>query len=266
MPRLVRTDKERKPRKLTLSPTKINTYLVCKVMYVYTYIQHLSRFYYRAKAYHSFGSSLHRTLEDFHRQGGAETQSASELVEKIRQHWTAGGYSGRQDEQEHLEMAEQFLKQYHTDHQVAGVRTLYTEKTLKQDMGEFNLMGRIDRLDEHPDGHLNIVDYKSGRLSVLEDEIRSDPAMRIYAYLVQKIYPDRTITATIYCLSTGNEASIAFDESEYQETEDMVRTVAQDILQVDENTLIEPVWLPNMCPNCDYLPLCTRRQKWNTSE
>lgn len=258
--------KAKKPRKLTLSPTKISTYLACRVMYKYTYINHLSKFYYQPKAYHSFGLSLHRALEDYHKQGGAETQTSDQLIEKLHEVWTSPGYASTTEEEAHISAGTEFLEHYHEEHVVTGVKTLFTEKVLRRDMGDFNLMGQLDRIDEHPDSHLEIIDYKSGRSTVTSEEVKDDLAMGIYAYLAAKANPDRKITATIYCLRTGDKGTIEFAEEDLVEIEDGVRTVASEIALIDESTEIEPVWLEHVCPTCDYLRLCARKQHWKLSE
>lgn len=261
-----RVSHERKPRKLTLSPSRISTYLACRVMYKYTYIDKIGRFYYQPKAYHSFGASLHRTLEDFHKAGGAETQPPEKLIETLHSVWTSAGYASAEEEEQRKEAAAEFLEHYHEEYQVPGVKTLFTEKYLKHDMGEFNLTGRLDRLDEHPDGHLEVIDYKSGRLSVSEAEVRDDLAMGIYSYLTHVNYPNRCVTAGIYCLRTGVTATVEFTDEDFAEIEDGVRAVASEIIQIDQDSVIEPVWLPNVCPECDYLRLCAKRMSWNVEK
>jgi len=258
-----RTMKPKQPRKPTLSPSKISTYLACRVMYRYTYIDKIGRFYYRPKAYHSFGASLHRTLEDFHKAGGAEAQSPEQIIETLHTVWTSLGYASLQEEEQRIGMAAEMLEHYHEDYLVEGVKTILTEKQLKWDMGEFILLGRLDRLDEHPDGALEVVDYKSGRLSVTEEEVRDDLAMGIYALLAHLNNPDRPMSASIYCLRSGEKGTAAFTNEDFVEIEDGVRAIAEEILQIDEDSVIEPAWLPNVCPECDYLRLCARRMRWD---
>lgn len=262
----IKTGKSHKPRKPTLSPTKISTYLACKLMYKYTYIDKLSRFYYRPKSYHSFGASLHRALESFHKQGGAEAMSPDQLVEQMHQSWTSVGYMSLEDEQTHKEAAAQMMAHYHEEHIVKGARTLFIEKMLRADMGEFVLMGRVDRIDEHPDGHLEVIDYKSGRMSVTEDNVRNDLAMGIYAYLLKSTYPDIPVSASIYCLRSGCVATVEFTEHELSDIEQGVTAIARDIALIDKETIITPEWLENVCPTCDYLRLCARRSGWKLSE
>jgi putative RecB family exonuclease len=266
MGRLVRVTQQRKPRKLTLSPTKISAYLACRLTYRYAYIDRLSRFFYTPKSFHTFGLMLHRALDEFHKQGGAETQSAEQLVETMRSGWTSTGYASQQEEVEHLQAAEQFLDQYHAEHVVEGAKTLFTEKQLRADMGEFVLMGRVDRIDEHLDGHIEIIDYKSGRLTVGEEEVRADLAMGIYTLLAHRIFPERAVTATIYALRSGDKATVEHSTEELAELEAMIRELAAEIAQIDQDSVIEPDWLPNVCPWCDYLRLCTKRAGWNVEE
>jgi len=260
----MRKSSGRKPGKLTLSPTKIGTYLACRLMYKYTYIDKIGRFYYQPKAYHSFGASLHRTLEQFHEAGGVQTQSPDDLVHKLHEVWTPLGYASAAEENEHIKIAEQLLAHYYaSSYAEEGVRTLFTEKPLKCSMGEFDLMGRLDRLDEHSDGSLEVVDYKSGRITVTEEDVRNDLGMSIYAYLVHRVFPDREVRGTIHALRSGERATVLFSEEDLQEIEGHIAAIAADILQTDEDSYIEPVWLPNVCPRCDYLRLCARTMQWD---
>ncbi len=235
-------------------------------MYKYTYIDRIGRFYYQPKAYHSFGASLHRTLEQYHEKGGPESQSPEQLVETLHEVWTSAGYASMTEESEHLDQAARLLEEYHAASRVSGAKTLFTEKPLKCDMGPFDLTGRLDRIDEHPDRHLDVIDYKSGRSTVSEEEVRDDLAMGIYAYLVHRAFPDRRVTATIYCLRTGDSATVEFTDDDLAEVEDGVRAIAEEIMRIDEDSVIEPVWLPHVCPRCDYLRLCARRMHWDVGE
>jgi len=46
-------------------------------------------------------------------------------------------------------------------------------------MGPFKLSGRVDRIDRHADGALEIIDYKSGRHEVTAEDVRDSLAMTI---------------------------------------------------------------------------------------
>lgn len=262
MAKLTRIKESRKPRKLTLSPTKLNAYLSCRLAYKYTYIDRIGRFFYKPKSFHTFGATLHRALDEFHKQGGADTQSADDLVNTMRSMWSDVGYGSKLEETEHLAAAEQLLGQYHQEHIIQGAKTLFTEKQLRVDMGEFVLMGRVDRIDEHADGSLEIIDYKSGRLHVTEEEVRQDLAMGVYTLLASRLFAGRRITATIYALRSNQKATVEHTTDELAELEAMIRLLAAEIAQVDRDSDIEPTWKPDICPYCDYLRLCRKSAGW----
>ena len=49
--------------------------------------------------------------------------------------------------------------------------TIWVEKQLRADLGPFVLLGRLDRVDEHEDGTVEVVDYKDiSRLRLAIDE------------------------------------------------------------------------------------------------
>lgn len=252
--------KQRKPGKLVLSPTKIATYLECPLMYKLIYIDKVGRYFYTPNPGHTFGGSLHRALQEFHETGGAETQSADQLIERLRNTWVSTGYTTSQEEHEHLQSAVDILQDYYEKTLASGVKTIMTEKQVREDMGEFILMGRIDRLDEHPDGTLEIVDYKSGRLSTCQEEVRRDLAMGIYQLLVKRQHPDRRVTASILCLRTQNKATVELSEDELHEVEEGVRAVAEKILKISEDTVIEPD-MTELCEGCRFERLCKRHLK-----
>ena len=265
MGRLIRTKENRKPRKLTLSPTKINAYLSCRLAFKFTYVHRIGRFFYKPKSFHTFGATLHRTLDEFHKQGGAEVLSADDLVQTMRSMWISTGYSSKQEETEHF-AAQQFLDQYHTQHVVVGAKTIFTEKQLRSDMGEFVLMGRVDRIDEHADAHIEIIDYKSGRSDATEDEVREDLAMGVYSLLAHRQFPDKRVTVTIYALQSGKSATVEHTPEELSELEVMIRLLAAEIAQIDKDTIIEPLFKRDQCPWCDYLRICSKRAGWDNIE
>ena len=70
-------------------------------------------------------------------------------------------------------------------------KTIAVERTLKLEMSDFVLVGRVDRLVELGDGTLEIVDYKSRRKRVTAEDVANDLAMSCYQMLVRHAYPGR---------------------------------------------------------------------------
>ncbi len=136
-------------------------------------------------------------------------------------------------------------------------KTMFVEKLLKFDVGEFVLIGRIDRLDEREDGSLDIVDYKSGRSSVSSEDIATDLAMGCYQLLIRHHYPGKKVYSTINALRTGAKASYSLSDSEAEELQRDIITIGNEILNRDyENLLATP---KSICEHCDFLELCRKQ-------
>lgn len=253
-------------RKPTLSPSRITTYLACPVKYRWTYVDARGRWFLRSKATYSFGLSLHRALERFYDSDDTGVQTVHEAVAALEEDWISAGYSSSQEMQEALGEGKAILAATleRSLARPATAKTLLVEQTLRLDMGPFVLVGRLDRLDEHPDGTLEIVDYKSGREQVSQEEVATDIAMACYQLLVRREYPDRNVRATIVALRTGAQASAALDAQALAEFEaDLVRLGGEIVTR--EFHEIEPTAKP-LCLGCDFLPLCKKHPEFALPE
>ena len=256
----VAIEKEKKERKPTLSPTRIATYLECAVKYRYIYQDKLGRFYQRARAGYSFGSTLHHVLQDFHEQGA--THSSEEMVVELEEKWIGAGYETQEQEQKHQEAGKQIVQAYHSAHQTrvqAQIETFATEKTITCDMGAFKLSGRVDRIDRHPDGTLEIIDYKSGRWETTSEEVAESLAMNCYQLILRHLHPDTRVFATIYCLRSGVSASAELAGTALEEFERDLLELSKEILEQDYMSL-KPIAI-DICPDCDFHSLCKRYWK-----
>jgi RecB family exonuclease len=244
---------ERKP---TLSPSKFTTYLACPAKFGWTYMKPRGRWYMRAKSYYSFGTSLHRVLERFHNSGDTGVETTHQALAALDESWLDAGFSSADEMADAYGEGKNIIERYVEEHEVAkaGVDTLFVEKLLRKDMGEFDLVGRLDRIDEHEDGVIEVVDYKSGRSEVTVEDVATDIAMSCYQLLLREAYPDRPIKATIVCLRTGQEASYSMPESEIAEFDFAIRELGHKILCHDYFEL-EPVQ-KDLCRACDFLTLC----------
>jgi RecB family exonuclease len=227
------------------------------VKYKYVYQDKIGKFYLKARPQFSFGSTLHHVLQEFHEQGAVHTRE--EMVTTMQTQWISAGYQTQEEEQEHREKGEQIIHAYHEAHQErieAQIETIATEKTITCDLGFFKLSGRIDRLDRHPDGTLEIIDYKSGRQEVTEEQVRNSLAMTCYQLILRELYPDSPVCATIYALRSGTSATARLTTEEMQEFKSELIALAKEILETDFAELLpEPI---EICPDCEFLKICQK--------
>ncbi|MBA3725121.1 MAG: PD-(D/E)XK nuclease family protein [Armatimonadetes bacterium] len=251
-------------RKATLSPSKITTYLACPVKYRWTYIDARGKWFLRAKNYYSFGLSLHSALQRFHDSNDLGVTTTEETIASLEENWVSAGYGSPEEAAEALAEGREIVSQYLESAAVAGseVPPLFVEKQLSLDMGDFTLVGRVDRVDELPDGTLEIIDYKSGsRFS--EEELLQDVAMNSYHLLVRKLMPDRRILLTIHMLRAGERITVEQTTEQLDQFAEDVKAIGIEILDREYHE-IDP--LPKaLCNFCDFLPLCERHEEFRES-
>jgi RecB family exonuclease len=245
-------------RKPTISPTKITNYLACPVKYRWTYIDDRGRWYMKAKSCYSFGSTLHKVLERFHDTGDVGVTTVGEVMSVYEESWIDAGFRSSDEMAESYSEGLQILERYvHEAHgKEDGCKTLFVEKQLKHDMGDFFLIGRLDRVDEYPDGTIEVIDYKSGRQTVTPEELEHDIAMSVYQLLLKRRYPDRPVRSRIIALKSGASATWQMSDLDIELFEAAVRQIGREILSEDYYERL-PVQKP-LCERCDFLPLCRR--------
>jgi putative RecB family exonuclease len=253
------------PRKPTLSPSKISTYLACPLKYRWTYIDDRGRWYLRAKSYYSFGSTLHKVLEQFHDGGDTGVTTVEQVIAAYEESWISAGYSSAEEMQEAFGEGREILERYvgNVEAQDSPAKVLLLEKQLRMPFGDdFDLIGRIDRVDEYPDGTLEIIDYKSGRDSVRPEDIESDLAMAIYQLLVRHEFPGRPIKATIVALRTGVSASFSHSDQALDEFRFDLHELGRSILGANWEERFPQH--KSLCSACDFQPLCREHQPFAT--
>ena len=252
-------------RKPSFSPTRLNAYLDCAVKHKYLYIDKIGKFYTKARAGFSFGSTLHHVLQEFHEQGA--THSPEQMTVQMERSWISAGYQSVEQEREHKEAGEKIVIAYHAAHQeraAQNVETLSTETTISCDMGRFKLTGRVDRIDRHADGSLEIIDYKSGRMETTPEEVSGSLAMSCYQLILRKTNPNVRVFASIYALRGGVSASFELEGATLTGFENEILQLGEEILDMNYE-MLEPTPL-EICPDCDFLSRCERFWKQRTRE
>lgn len=253
-------------RRPTLSPTKLTTYLACPVKYYWTYVNPKGKWYLRSKSYFSFGTSLHSVLQRFHDSNDQGVTTTAEAVAALEESWIEAGYASQDHMMQSLAEGKQIVEMHveRSLREPVTAQTIVVEKLFRRDLGPFVLIGRIDRIDEHEDGTIEIIDYKSGRESVTESEVRDDLAMGCYQLILQEHFPGRPVTASIIAVRTGQKATAQLSPDELAQFQLEVTELGEGILN-REWVDIDPLFKERLCPHCDFVSLCRQSQTFSES-
>jgi RecB family exonuclease len=189
-------------------------------------------------------------------------QTASEATAALEENWISAGYSSPEEAAEALSEGRNIIASYVEAAAAlpSTANTLFVERQFRLDMGEFVLIGRIDRVDELDESTLEIIDYKSGRSSTDSDELLHDIAMNCYQLLIRSRFPGKRVLSTIIALRTNDSTSAEPDEEQLKVFESDLTALGREMLNRDYEAM-EPTWKP-ICSNCDFLTLCLRHPEF----
>lgn len=250
----------------SISPSKITTYLACPVKYRWTYVDPRGKWYVRSRSSYSFGTTLHRVLELFHDSSGTGVETVGQALAAYEDGWLESGFGSAEEMAEAYGEGKAILERHVEEslaHQVTA-KTLFVERLFRKDMGAFDLVGRIDRVDEHEDGTLEIIDYKSGRSEVSSLDVESDVSMGCYQLLLHAAFPGREIRATIYALRTGARASASMSASQLAAFAQDIKFIGEQMLGHDYEHLAPAH--KRLCHDCDFLKLCRSHEDFAEPE
>lgn len=131
-------------------------------------------------------------------------------------HWDDGGYVNREEAEAFRRLGQKMLKDLQTDFSTAPPsQVLYLEKKFLAKIGGHVLECVIDRVDQLPDGTVEIVDYKTGQAKI--KPTFEDKRQLLLYQLAWEQLADRPISRlTYYYLKTGDKVSFVAKPAELE--------------------------------------------------
>lgn len=215
----------------TFSYSQIETFNVCPLQYKYQYILKIPT---GVSAAASFGESVHKALQLFYQEFQKDQGvGLDRLLALYEQTWIPTGYDSQKDQDHRFtrgkEMLAEFFKSFHNKYTtVLGVEKLFK---IKIENGTY-ITGKIDRVDKHADGSIEIIDYKTGRLPD-EKKLKKNSQLSIYALAAsdKKLYGTDVsqITLTFYYLNDMKKISLKRTAEDIHEVKEEVKSAARAI-------------------------------------
>lgn len=242
------------------SPSKLGVYQTCPRQYYYQYVRKLPR---RAWANQSFGTSLHRTLQVIHEQGGPREQSLETAQRQLEASWASAGYDSRDHEAAELARGKELLAAYYeTWSGVDGVPVLL-EKRMSAPYKGSVLLGIVDRVDRLADGSLEVIDYKSGHApgAVRPQTVQQ---LAIYHHLIEHRLSETPRRHSVHYLASNVRLKVEF-------TPGLLADVLEGAYETIRALEADQRFIPRLashCTWCDYQRYCDvgRSYRPETSE
>ncbi|MBI4099062.1 PD-(D/E)XK nuclease family protein [Candidatus Parcubacteria bacterium] len=212
-----------------------------------------------------FGTLVHQTLKFLYSQEPM-VPALEEALQYFRDHWPLRHSSGQAlwasetEESAYQAEGERMIVEYYRGAFPHSSRTVAVETPFEAPIadpasGEAHLLkGKIDRIDKHPDGTFEIVDYKTSRRMPAQSSVDDDLQMSLYQLGLAERWPDLKIPKvklTLHFLRHGLAVSTSRTEAKIQETKAEVVRLINEIKKSDFRPMPGP-----LCDWCGYKPIC----------
>jgi RecB family exonuclease len=242
----------RRGRGLMLSASDIDTYRICPLKYKFARVFRIPQ---EPTIHQRFGIVLHQVLERFHAQKEHDG-SLEALMELFHASWRRSGFGDSDDELQFRERAVAALESYWRHDRESDSEAVWFERSFAFRIGPHLLRGRVDRVDRHPDGTFELIDYKTGRAKT-EQELREDVQLSVYQMGARESWGLETSAQSYFYVLTGEKVPVAHSEEELERVRATVSEIAGGILK----QRFEPTPSPDVCRFCDYRIICPAAEK-----
>jgi putative RecB family exonuclease len=161
------------------------------------------------------GALIHATLHDFFAYGPLHERDVERLICLLDEKWQSLAFPlGSPAEKEAWrDRAEELLRRFSHQHDLAAwplALEAYYEVPIADGVA---LGGRIDRVDEEPDGSLHIIDYKTGARPPEVDVEQ----LRLYAIMLERKLSRPLRRASYFYLEDGEVFTIHLIQKDLEE-------------------------------------------------
>jgi RecB family exonuclease len=150
----------------------------------------------------------------------------------VRATWVGEGYRDADQERAAFDRAVAWLERYveglDPEDEPVGVERVVAVKT-----ATLALSGRVDRIDRRGD-ELVIVDYKTGRAGLSQDDARGSRALALYAYAAQRVFRRRCQRVELHHLPTETVAAHEHTDASLHRHLDRAEAAARDIVAAEK--------------------------------
>jgi putative RecB family exonuclease len=235
-----------------LSPLRLRVFRRCKLRYKYQYVERLPP---KPSPQDVVGALVHATLHDFFAHVPVHDRDVERLITILNEKWEALVFRlGSAAEREAWrQRAEAQMRRFSHQHDLS-IQPLILEGYYEVPVSDqVTLVGRVDRVDEEPDGGLHVIDYKTGDRPPEVDVEQ----LCLYAIMLERKLPRPLRRASYFYLEEGDVWSIQPTREELEASLSQVLAAVDDMAAEQDF----PPTIGRHCASCPYLAICAERDK-----
>ena len=263
-------------RLFVCTPSKLASFEDCPRRYRYNYVDRPAPPKGPPWAHNSLGASVHTALRNWHGLPAVKRRPEA-LPALLKATWVGEGYRDEEQERAAFRTALEWLESY-----VATLDPLTepvgVERVVGAKTAALALSGRVDRIDRRG-AELVIVDYKTGRGELTEDDARGSSALALYAYATARVFRRLCRRVELHHLPTGTVAAHEHTDASLERAVSRAEATARDIQDAEaalhdgvDPDVAFPTTPGALCSYCDFRRSCPAgqsapvKQSWSTIE
>lgn len=250
---------------MKISYSALQLFKACPYLYWYRYVAG-NRLPPSKEA--KFGTLIHKVLEFIH-QNPLKPATLNEALKELdalwQQNMSDNIFEGKTEEGVYFANAQNIIKEYLKSQDFQKTKLVALEKyfqvpflDLKTNQTHF-ITGRIDRIDKHPDGSFEVIDYKTSARLPNQTTMANNLQLPLYHLALVELWPGlfqkqkRPIKLTLHYLRHNEK--IRFQKSP-AELKRLKQTVLKTIRQI-QRALKNNHFPARLSPICEFYPNST---------
>jgi DNA helicase-2/ATP-dependent DNA helicase PcrA len=246
---------------LALSASDIDLYRTCPLKYKFARVFAIPR---EPTINQRFGILIHQVLERFHtevlRAEAPGTPSVSptasgppgtldRLLFLFEAGWRRAGFGSSDDELQYRDRAVAALARYHERERQAESQPVWLERGFSFSIGDHQLRGRVDRVDQRADGSYELIDYKTGERGARQGD---DVQLALYRLAARSAWQVQADAGSYWYVLDDERVTVPAAPDDAERVERTVLEVGAGI----EGQDFEPRPSYEICSWCDYRLIC----------
>ncbi len=214
-------------KRMLLSPSKINTFLSCAYKYKMNYIDRVPKEV-RPTPHLNFDRSIHYALREFHEQYDVKSLTKNPFPQILGKFWINAGYADWEDEQRFKTRAAAFLESYFQGLD-GSENPVFFETGARWRLDNLDLAVNFDRVDELPNGKLEVIDYKTGKKILDERVVHDDMGLMNMFMAANNRWPGRVEKVTYHFMAGPKKVSLTPTGEDIQKHTERILKLAGNI-------------------------------------
>jgi DNA helicase-2/ATP-dependent DNA helicase PcrA len=186
------------------------------------------------------------------------TITLEECLKIYEESWLNEWYETEANKNKYHEKGKEIVKAFYEEHKNNWPKVLFLEKDfalrMKVDGDGITIKGKIDRIDEMPDGKLKIVDYKTGKPKE-KLEFNEKAQLLIYQQAVKEVFRQEVGALCYRYLNDNSEIEFLGAEKDFAKLDDKISATIRAIRAGEF-----PATPGQQCKFCDYSGICEFRK------